>query len=386
MKREIISAKTLVLLICLTIITSVLSYFTYVNIIKMKYDYDRNTFTFNNVDFDYIIPTPAKSQIQDLINQDSIIHVLPFYATEAEVQDQEIQILMINDIEEYNLTHFSNESKIKLNNIDSDSAIIDVKTAINLGVSIGDNISINISNIMYEYTINGVFKDNAFLGQDLKGTIIVQTPQEIFNDDSYIYSGAYIVSSNTMLTWNYLQNYAPMGRMREQRLSESLLEYQAYVTDFLNQDYTLEITDVSYKKDEANTRYDYLIDQIQVLSVILVIIPIISVLSFVVVFLLLIKKRLLHYLDLGKTKKAQIIQSYNVWNAIEVFTFLGIFSLLYVSRLFVDQYRIYYSITTDIFIVIVVYLISLSARHAYFYIVYRNIISNHRILTQSVRD
>ena len=380
MSKEILTIKTLIISLASVLIVCVLSYFIYINRINRQYTYDIQTQTFEHMLSDYIVPTPSETQLPELENETSIDHVVPFYKTEQIKYDgKSLNTILINDINDYMYTELSTGLLIEKDMLNTNSILIDLRFAEVFSVELGDSIELNISGVIYTYQVDGLFKENTFSSKETFGTVLFETPEVFSSDESMVYSGAYIVSNNPQMTWLYLADYAPLGRLRNQRIDESNEDYAEYVSDFSNQDYSLELIDLAHKKAETYVENEQLLNEVQTLTWIYYLLPLLLIALYIFYFHKQIKKKYIYYVQLGKIKRERLMKTISMKASIETLIFVILSLILVFTKLGLHPYSAYYKLSFDTTIHYVSFGIFVIFTYGYTYYQYRKIFQKKNV-------
>ncbi|MFH5881292.1 hypothetical protein [Liberiplasma polymorphum] len=223
--------------------------------------YDRISYLLNS-DYDFKVYKPLDTQVDEVLSHPSVESVFPYYLRNATLstEGKNTQVKAIFSYPEYpiNLTEFSDYrliASIDDSNIEN-ALYIDQSTAISLNLNLGDEVFLNIANFdQLLFTVTRIHEKNHFYDQPtVFFHIYDQNEYVFFNESSQLnFEGIYIKSNNLEGTWNYLKNYVPYGNLLSEDYFGSQSEYELYLSNFENQDYS---SQVFVKSDVLNSRID----------------------------------------------------------------------------------------------------------------------------------
>jgi len=215
-----------------------------------------------NVSFQ--VPSPGKMQIQEILNNQNIEAVFPYYDLFTDVslgnkRKLSNRYLMLITGSQAGAFPFVQESMfIKKDNIDTKKplAFIDYGFAKKYGLSLGAEIGFNLGSVSLTAPVAAVtYNINRLMhireGDGTEGVLIISIPESFLSDleesvgRTIQFGGAYIRAKNISVVKDYLKDYKPLGRLKERRLFATESEYVKYLNDFNGISYSAEIRDLS---------------------------------------------------------------------------------------------------------------------------------------------
>jgi len=210
------------------------------------------------------IPSPGRSQIQEIMNNQNIDAVFPYYDLFTDVSAGNKKILsdhyvMFITSSQAGTFPFVQESMfIKNGNIDTKKplAFIDYSFAKQYRLSLGTEIGFNIGSASLTAPVAAItYNVNKLMhimeGDGTEGILIISIPESYIPDleesigRTIQFGGAYIRTKNTNAVKAYLKDYKPLGRLKDRRLFPTENEYIKYLNDFNKISYSAEIRDLS---------------------------------------------------------------------------------------------------------------------------------------------
>lgn len=215
-----------------------------------------------NTDIDFIIPSPADTQIAELESMGvGIDTVTPYYETNTKVDIngsscQGIAI-MIPDANKIENTPYTTRRVINGKNATAGEAIMDQLYAEKNGCNIGDQAKININGTVMTFVIVGVSEPNSYCNEGSIALVLTAEDANILASAGIKYSAAYVKASDYNECKNYLlSEYKPYGRLKEQSEFNSDDSYNQHVQNFEDADWTKEITDCNANYDSLKIKYE----------------------------------------------------------------------------------------------------------------------------------
>lgn len=183
---------------------------------------------FELCDFDFIIPNPWYTQVNEIKNKDFVDNIVPYYVTKKKLNGNskicDINLFMIEPSYGLENTAYS-ESLVCEGNLPlNDRIMVDSRTKNVLGINVGDEVSVQIGKSIFKYIVSGIVYDNKFSNYP---TAIISydgnVRKEIENSiENLAYSGAYIKASNISLAENYFtKEYRAMGKVGDRSWYET---------------------------------------------------------------------------------------------------------------------------------------------------------------------
>lgn len=203
----------------------------------------------SEIDFD--IPSPTKSQLQEIRNLDFVDEAFGYYITEANLNYDGTSIeskLMISDtVESVDITMFGVKRSIADSSISVDyPLIIGQDFASEYDLRIGDELSYG----SFVLTVTRIVEPDTYKDCVL---VLIQNGDllDLIESKSNSYSGAYLSVNDVTAADRYLRSYRPEGRLRDRSVFDSDEEYQIHYDAWLNANYYNEITSFEERLNEV---------------------------------------------------------------------------------------------------------------------------------------
>lgn len=217
-----------------------------------------NQNAYKDANFDFIIPSPGKTQLGDLQAKEFIDDVCPYYASTLNlvVKSETIKsnIYFVDSLNNLKYSPFC-ESREK-QSVQADGhalAFIDQVYAQEYGLKLGDTINIGTK----EYKIGKIYLPNSLV---TGGSVVICWDDELktlLNASDSKYSGAWVKSNDLIACDNFLKkDYVPEGRIRKQAENETDQQYNEYLAEFYKNDFYKEVTIISTNKEIANAKIE----------------------------------------------------------------------------------------------------------------------------------
>ena len=209
-----------------------------------------------NSDIDYQIPNPSVDQLQEIKEKSFVEDTFGYYLTKVSVKGDKIaniNLLMSNTMQSLSFTMYNEKTKLSSIANTFNFAYIDKKAAEMLNVKCGDEISVKIANTDLKYIVCAIYQANPLFSD---GSVLVQFSGDIkkvyeANVSSKGYSGAFINASNEVECSNYLNDYIPMGRLKDRSEFDSDEAYNIYNNSIMNANYLNEISKFANSRNIA---------------------------------------------------------------------------------------------------------------------------------------
>ena len=242
----------------IAIILSLLFSFAFVKPQKQNYDkaIDDN-FVYANSDADFQIPNPSIEQLAEIKNQSFVEDVFGYYLTKTNVtgnNSSKVNLIMSDTMNSLSISMYNDKTKLDSNNQkEVNYAYLDKTAADDLKVSIGDEIKITIASTTLSYKVSRIYVANPLFKD---GSIVLDFSGELkniynANVKSNGYSAAFIDASNVSECCNYLNNYKPLGRLKDRSEFETDEAYNLYNDAIMSGNYSNEITILSENRELA---------------------------------------------------------------------------------------------------------------------------------------
>ena len=191
-------------------------------LLSNSYQKKDNSSYYEKLSFDFIVPKPWYSQIQELKALSFIQNAVPYYMTSRKVsfngKNADVDLYLIEKDANIDVTPFSSNVLLAGEKLTSNGIIIDerVRNLLNIGINDGVQISFGSENI--NFPVKGVVYQNQFATRPTaavfySGKVKSNIEQTV---EHFSYSGAYIKAENIADTENYLnKNYRALGRVGE---------------------------------------------------------------------------------------------------------------------------------------------------------------------------
>ena len=210
-----------------------------------------NSFYIKN-GIDYIIPSPSRQQVENLIIDDEsfISNVVPYYSLTSGVKvngkNTDSATFLFETVE------FINDSPYKSERVQSGkkdyrngAAVVDNTFKNTYSCNLGEAVTFSYKGQQYDFEIISIVETNPMY-KNSKGSVALVLEEEIvslFNDDDIKYSAAYVKSSNTEKTDEYLSNkYKPLGKLKDRDSFDTDEAYNLHVSKFYSYQWSKEIT------------------------------------------------------------------------------------------------------------------------------------------------
>lgn len=212
---------------------------------------------YSNASFDFIIPSPSKTQMDDLKSKNFITDVCPYYTTTIKVNINSKYIetctYFVDDVDDLIYSPFCDDRIISAKDVKNNAlALVDYVFSQKNGVSIGDSIVVNEK----DYIVGKICKPNSLTAD---GCLVICWDDELkssLNATDSNYSGAWVKSSAVAECDDYLKSYIPEGRIRKQGINETAEQYQEYLANFYKTDFYKEVTNISSNKQISDAKIE----------------------------------------------------------------------------------------------------------------------------------
>ena len=242
---------------------SLLFCFAFVQPQKQKYDkvLDEN-FVYANSEVDYQIPNPSIEQLTEIKNQSFVEDVFGYYLTKTNVKGNntsKVNLIMSDTMNSLSFTMYNDKTKLESSNQnETNYAYLDKTAADALKVSIGEEIKITLASTTLSYKVSRIYSANPLFKE---GSIIIDFSGELkniynANVKSNGYSAAFIKTNNVSECSNYLNNYKPLGRLKDRSEFETDEAYNTYNNAIMSGNYSNEITNFSESRKLAIKEID----------------------------------------------------------------------------------------------------------------------------------
>ena len=248
----------------LVVLVSLINTLAFVNP-NMKKSAEKHVFDsmYQDTSIDFIVPSPANEQISDEeSNPDNGIKTLtPFFLTNQsyEVGSKKISsdIILFPNADKINKSPYCSKRIINGNSeLSSGDAVVDQSYAKKYGVSIGDRVSLAIMDLKLDFTITSISEDNLLYDKGSIAVVLRSTDTQTLISEGATYSAAYVEAENYNVCVNYLMNeYKPYGRLKPASAFSSDDTYNQHYENFMNADWSKEITNFASNYDSLKVKY-----------------------------------------------------------------------------------------------------------------------------------
>ncbi len=212
---------------------------------------------------DFIVPSPSNEQISDEESNpnNGIKRLTPFFLTNLsyEVGSKKISsdIILFPNADRINNTPYCSKRIINgKSELSSGDAVVDQSYANKYGVSIGDQVSLVIKDLNLDFTITSISEDNLLFDKGSIAVVLRSTDTQTLISGGATYSAAYVEAENYNTCVDYLiNNYKPYGRLKPASAFSSDDTYNQHYENFMNADWSKEITDFASNYDSLKVKY-----------------------------------------------------------------------------------------------------------------------------------
>ena len=248
-----------VIIVAISLIGSMVFVRTNINQAQDKYEFES---IYINTEIDFIIPSPSYAQISEIQTEANGIEVVkPYYETSTPVSvDEQIckgTTLLFSDTSNLDVTPYGSKRMISVTEkVQPGTAVIDKLFAETNGCSAGDQITISINDIEYEFAVVGVSENNTYCSDGSVALFLMPEDAVAFETSGIRYSAAYIKATDLGKCKNYLlEDYKPLGRLKDKEEFKSEDTYNQHLANFSNADWSKEITLCSENYETLSVKY-----------------------------------------------------------------------------------------------------------------------------------
>lgn len=334
------------ILSCIAILLGCIISFTGINNYSSTY-INQNLYIDTN--FDYIIPSPGKSQITTLNSDSFIDNVCPYYTSTLDISFNskvvKSSIYFVDNISDLSNSPFI-ESRVLSSKTEetNDVAFVDYIFSQSYGIKLGDTITLGAKN----YKITKIYKPNSLT---TNGCVVICWDNILkteLNSLESNYSGAWLKCNNKTQCENFLKNsYVPEGRIRAQAPSETNEQYQQYLDSFYNNDFYKEVTDIGANKEIANAKINDLTKLVKIEQIVANVILVLTAFSGMYYIYFSNKKKTQYKKaiqsntsNLKLLRKDIVLKSIIITILCHVLAFITMLSLKLLLGYFIDTYLI----------------------------------------------
>ena len=298
----------------LIVLVSLVSVFAFINS-NLKKSANKHVFDsmYQDTNIDFIVPSPSKEQVNDEESNpnNGIYTVTPYFLTNLsyKVGDKKISsdvILFPNGEKTENTPYCSTRITDGNSILSSGDAVVDQSFARKYGVSIGERVSLSIMDLQLEFTITSISEDNLLFDDGSIAVVLHEMDAQKLLSEGASYSAAYVKADNYNTCANYLMNeYKPYGRLKPASSFASDDTYNQHYENFMNADWSKEITDFASNYDSLKIKYTNYESSIQFNRIIISVL--IGLLIFVYQLIVLGNPGLKKYIQLYLVKKNGLV-------------------------------------------------------------------------------
>ncbi len=216
---------------------------------------------YTDTNIDFIIPSPADTQISELESNSAIKTVTPYYetATKATINGTATSgtILMFPYEGKMEQTPYckariiAGEKKYGVGD-----AVIDRIYAEKNGCKIGDKIQFSLGDSTIEYTVVAIAETNTYYNGGTVALVLEQSEAKRMTDRGVRYSAAYVEAADKAACKTFLEKeYKPLGRLKNKDDFSSDEAYNQHVQNFNDADWSKEITNCEANYDSLKVKY-----------------------------------------------------------------------------------------------------------------------------------
>ena len=244
-------------------------------------------FNIGRTSVDYIITAPSKEQVVEIQEQEGMEAVVPYVYRSVEIghngKSYESSLYVIEKAEDIQHTTFSDELRIS-GTIPSEKNTICISNDIakNLGIKVGDNISVSVQSTEFTFRVAGIYESDY---RSVGGMLLTELNGEVEEllGNEYKYNGAYLCSENTALTDGYVEKYVPLGDLRTREDFDSDEAYDIYLKDRESSDYSKMIFYTDNYLKEIDNRNTVKMNRQLIIAIVLYAVSILTVVMYVFV-------------------------------------------------------------------------------------------------------
>ena len=215
---------------------------------ELSAKYNEKVSAYEKTEYDYIVYSPVESQIAEMKNEKSVKEVFEYYLYNSTVTfgDKEFttKSMFSSNVESLHISSF-NDSRILKGSYSllEKNVYLDDIVAKELGASVGDVVNISLGKgVILNLTVSAIFETNTlFENGSIFFTYSGDNKSSIDSKRTVSLSGALIQANGLQECFEYLKTYKPYGEMLSRDYFGSDLEYEQYVDDFENADYSSRI-------------------------------------------------------------------------------------------------------------------------------------------------
>lgn len=218
---------------------------------------------YEDTSIDFIVPSPSYDQVYEEENNSSngIGVMTPYFSTTTDVliagNRMNTEVLMFPNVEKIEQTPYCSSRIIDGDpELSAGDAVVDQDFIERHGVAIGDSVKISIRDTEICFTITCISENNLLEDEGSIAVILDADTVQMFMADNMTYTAAYVEADDYGVCKDYLISmYKPYGRLKPASDFSSEDVYNNHVEDFLNADWSKEITNFADNYDSLKVKY-----------------------------------------------------------------------------------------------------------------------------------
>lgn len=216
--------------------------------VKKSNEYNYKLSVTEKSDYDYRVYYPLKSQIDEMKEEESIDKVFPYYNYKATLsfnnKQYETRAIFTYDESNKNISEY-NENRLMKGKLSDEKnyIILDGVSAGKLGARIGDTVKIALSKTEYmDVYVAGIVETNTFYET---GAVYLDYSKDVKDEIDSKYEelslNGVLIKESDPSCLTYLKSYVPLGDMLTRDYFNTDNEYNSYVDNYMNADYSSKI-------------------------------------------------------------------------------------------------------------------------------------------------
>ena len=210
-------------------------------ILSSRIQTQNDIFYYEKLNFDFIIPKPWYSQVQELKTYSFVEDVVPFYLWERSFTSNDartdVDVYLIEADSDENKTPFSSRLLLAGTSLSDNGIVIDSRTSDILKVSVGDSVAAVFGSYTVQFVVCGIVQRNLFSN---KPTAVVYYTGDVKRGieqtiQNLAYSGAYVKVNAIDVAEEYFNTaYRALGLVGERSWYKDDTSYE-YMFDSISQ-------------------------------------------------------------------------------------------------------------------------------------------------------
>lgn len=283
-------------------------------------------------DFDFIIPKPWYTQIQEIQDKDFVLNIIPYYVITRNALSNgnacDIHLFLIEKSYGLDNTAYADSLLVEGTTLSDGTIVIDERTKQKLQANVGDTVTLSIGETTFTFKVAGVSRDNILFNYPTSVIYYDEAVKREIEASSVnlAYSAAYVKASDISAAESYFtRDYRAMGKVGERSWYESDDAYNFMKSSIGNQSFAREVINVSQlraaEKANANEKKK---SETQVRTIALLILAVVNQL-FWLLYVLLTSKSYRERIKAG-TKQQSVVSEFVLG---ELFTLLVFSACMY---------------------------------------------------------